>query len=79
MKVWEEVMEMDNLWDQLMEMERQNESKGDPSLEILKESADSGKERIVSKNSEDRIEVPAESPERVSYHGEDGYSDYRGQ
>ena len=64
-------MEMDSLWDQLMEMERQNESKGDPSLEILKESADSGKERIVSKNSEDRIEVPAESPERVSYHGED--------
>jgi len=71
MKIWEEVMEMDSLWDQLMEMERQNESKGDPSLEILKESADSGKERIVSKNSEDRIEVPAESPERVSYHGED--------
>ena len=63
---------MDSLYKQLMEMERQSESKRDPSLEtleIIKESADSEKERIVSKSSEDRIEVPAESPEKVSSHG----------
>ena len=61
-------MEMDSLWDQLMEMERQNESKGSSSLEILKESANPGKERIVSKSSEDRMEVPVEFPEKVPDH-----------
>ena len=67
---------MDSLWKQLieMEMEKRSESKGDPSLEILKECADPEKERIVSKSSEDRIEVPAESPEEVPNYGEESKS-----
>ena len=67
---------MDSTWNRLIELEKEgrSESKRDPSLEtleILKEMADSEKERIVSKSSEDRIEVPPESPEKVSYQGEE--------
>ena len=57
-----------------LEKEWRSESKRDPSLEtleVLKEMADSEKERIVSKSSEGRIEVPRESPEKVSYQGEE--------
>jgi len=54
-----------------MEMERQQESMGDSSLELPKESPKPEKERIASKSSKDRAEVPAESPERISCHGEE--------
>jgi len=54
-----------------MEMERQQESKGDPSSEIPKESPKPEKERIASKNSKDRVEVPAESPGKISCQGEE--------
>jgi hypothetical protein len=67
---------MESIWKRLreMEIEERRESKGDPqleTLEILKEIADSEKERIVSKSSEDRIEVPAVSSEEVFSHGEE--------
>ena len=62
---------VDSLWKEMMETKRESEPKRDPSSKILEESVDPGWESIVTKSSEDRIEVPVEPPEKVSCHGEE--------
>jgi len=64
---------MTELWRRLRDMEEEglNSSKREPSSRPPEESAAPEKEEIAWKNSEGRIEVPAESPEKVPDHGEE--------
>ena len=64
---------MTELWKRLRDMEKEglDKLKGEPSLRPPEESAAPEKEESVWKSSEDRIQVPAESPKKVPDHEEE--------
>jgi hypothetical protein len=64
---------MSDLWRRQLEaeMERLSRSKGEPSLRTIEETAEPDNEGIVWKSSEDRVEAPVGSPEKVPDHGEE--------
>jgi len=66
---------MIELWRRLPDLEKKepNKSEREPSLRAIEENAatEEEEEKIVCKSSEGRIEVPAESPEKVPDHEEE--------